>query len=95
MTNLDSILYQVAKPARYSGGEWNSTVKDWDKTPIRIALAFPDLYDLGMSNMAIPILYDIFNRQPDVLAERVYAPWTDMAALLKSSSWSQWLVLRR
>jgi len=84
LTYLDNILPQVTKPARYTGGEWNSTVKDWDKTPIRIALSFPDTYEIGMSNIALPILYDLLNRQPDVLAERVYAPWIDMAAAMQN-----------
>ena len=84
MTYLDNILHQVTKPARYTGGEWNSVVKDWDKTPIKIALAYPDLYEIGMSNMALPILYDLLNSQPDVLAERVYAPWVDMEAVMRS-----------
>ncbi len=85
VTQLDSILYQVTKPARYTGGEWNSIVKDWAKTPIRIALIYPDLYEIGMSNMALPILYDLLNRQPDILAERAYAPWHDMAAAMKQA----------
>ncbi len=85
MTNLDSILHQVQKPARYTGGEWNSIVKDWDSTPIKFALTYPDLYEIGMSNMALPILYDRLNRQPDVLAERVYAPWSDMAAVMRQT----------
>jgi radical SAM family uncharacterized protein len=84
LTYLNDILYQVTKPARYTGGEWNSVVKDWDKTSIRIALAYPDLYEIGMSNMALPILYDLFNSQADVLAERVYAPWPDMEAVLQT-----------
>ena len=81
--SLDSILYQVSKPARYTGGEWNSVIKDWESTPSRIALAFPDTYEIGMSNLALPILYKILNDQPDVLAERVYAPWIDMEALMR------------
>ncbi|MCL0046368.1 TIGR03960 family B12-binding radical SAM protein [Dehalococcoidales bacterium] len=85
MTYPTNILYQVTKPARYTGGEWNSQVKDWDKTYIKIALAYPDLYEIGMSNMALPILYELFNRQPDVLAERVYAPWVDMEAVMKKA----------
>jgi radical SAM family uncharacterized protein len=83
MNALDDILHQVSKPARYTGGEWNSIAKDWRATPIRIALAFPDVYEVGMSNLALPILYKILNDQPDVLAERVYAPWMDMEALLR------------
>jgi radical SAM family uncharacterized protein len=85
LTYPDEILYQVTRPARYTGGEWNSITKDWDKTPLRIALAYPDLYEIGMSNMALPILYDILNRRPDVLAERVFAPWPDMAAQLRAN----------
>jgi radical SAM family uncharacterized protein len=81
----DNILHQVTKPARYTGGEWNSIIKDWDKTNIKFALCYPDLYEIGMSNMALPILYDILNRQPDVLAERVYAPWTDMEAAMRAA----------
>ena len=83
MTYPDSILYQVTKPARYTGSEWNCIIKDWDKTALKIALCYPDVYEIGMSNMALPILYDIFNRQPDVLAERVYAPWTDMETAMR------------
>jgi radical SAM family uncharacterized protein len=80
---LDDILFQVQKPARYTGNEWNSVIKDWDKTSIRIALAFPDIYEIGMSNLALPILYQILNDQPDTLAERVYAPWVDLEAALR------------
>jgi radical SAM family uncharacterized protein len=83
LTYPDSILYQVTKPARYTGGEWNSIIKDWDKTSIKFALCYPDVYEIGMSNMALPILYDILNRQPDILAERVYAPWIDMEAAMR------------
>jgi radical SAM family uncharacterized protein len=82
---LDDILYQVKRPARYTGNEWNSIVKDWDSVPIHIALAYPDAYEIGMSNMAIPILYDILNKQPDVVAERVFAPWIDMAAAMRQA----------
>jgi len=85
LTYPDSILYQVSKPARYTGGEWNSVVKDWDKTALRFALCYPDTYEIGMSNMALPILYEILNSQPDVLAERVYAPWVDMEAALRAA----------
>jgi radical SAM family uncharacterized protein len=79
----NDIMHRVVKPARYTGGEWNSVVKDWEKTPLKIALAYPDTYEIGMSNMAVPILYEIINGQPDALAERVYAPWTDMEAVLR------------
>ncbi len=80
---LDRILPTVSRPARYTGAEWNSVVKDWSKIDLKIALAFPDVYDLGMSNLGMMILYDIVNRQPDLLAERVFAPWTDMEAAMR------------
>jgi radical SAM family uncharacterized protein len=86
MHNLEDILYDVSRPARYSGGEWNSRIKDWRAAPVRIALAFPDVYEIGMSNLALPILYKIINDQPDALAERVYAPWVDMEALLRQNN---------
>ena len=84
MAYPENILYQVTKPARYTGGEWNSIIKEWESTAIKIALTYPDLYEIGMSNMALPILYELLNTQPDVLAERVYAPWIDMEAVLRA-----------
>ncbi len=81
---LDRNLLKVEKPARYIGGELNSVVKDWDRVPVKVALAFPELYDLGMSNLGMAILYDILNKQEDVLAERAYAPWPDMESLMRS-----------
>ena len=83
MVNLDGILYKVTKPARYTGGEWNSVVKDWEMAQIRLALSYPDLYEIGMSNLGLAIIYDLLNRQPDVLAERVFAPWVDMEAEMR------------
>ncbi|MEI2689023.1 MAG: hypothetical protein V9H69_04645 [Anaerolineae bacterium] len=82
---LERTLLRVQKPARYTGGEWNSTAKEWDAIPQRVALAFPDIYDLGMSNLGLAILYDQINQRPDMLAERVYAPWTDMEAELRGA----------
>jgi radical SAM family uncharacterized protein len=85
MNQLDDILFQVGKPARYTGGEWHSITKDWSLTDIKFALSYPDLYDIGMSNMAVPILYEILNNMPDVLAERVYTPWKDMEKALRTA----------
>jgi len=82
LTELDRILYRVARPARYTGNEWNSVSKDWAATPLRIVLCYPDSYEIGMSALAIPILYEILNRRPDTLAERVFTPEPDMSAAL-------------
>ena len=85
MSYPNNILRKVIKPARYTGNEWNSVVKDWDKTDIKVALSYPDSYEVGMSNMALPILYELLNSQPDVLAERVFAPWIDMQEIMLAS----------
>ena len=85
ITGLDGILPRVSKPARYAGGEWNAVVKDWDGTPLRVALAYPDVYEIGMSNLGLAILYDILNRQPDVVCERVFAPWADMEEAMRQA----------
>lgn len=82
---LEKILPTVQKPGRYAGGELNQVVKDWSQTPLRVLLAFPDVYDLGMSNLGLAILYDILNREPDVVAERVFSPWPDMEEAMRLS----------
>ncbi len=76
-------LLQVEKPGRYVGGEYNSVVKAWHDIDIKVALAFPDIYDLGMSNLGIMNLYHQVNLQPDMLAERVFSPWLDMEDLMR------------
>ncbi|MGC8787740.1 MAG: TIGR03960 family B12-binding radical SAM protein [Anaerolineae bacterium] len=82
---LDRILPTVAKPGRYSGNEWNSVRKDWSQAKVKVALAYPDVYEVGMSNLGLAILYDLLNQQPEVLAERVYAPWLDMEQSMRQA----------
>ncbi|HEX9922435.1 MAG TPA: TIGR03960 family B12-binding radical SAM protein [Anaerolineae bacterium] len=84
---LDRTLATVQKPARYIGGEYNSVVKDWSDPKIlsRVALVFPDVYDLGMSNLGLAILYDLLNQRDDILAERAYIPWPDMEAAMREA----------
>jgi len=86
MMRLDDILPLVTRPARYTGGEWNSIVKDWDAVDVRMALVYPDLYEIGMSNLGLSILYDLVNREPKALVERAYAPWVDMEAEMRKAS---------
>ncbi|MCO6452128.1 MAG: TIGR03960 family B12-binding radical SAM protein [Caldilineales bacterium] len=81
---LERVLEQVRQPTRYTGGEWNSIVKNWAGVTSRVALVFPDTYELGMSNLGLAILYDGLNKREDVLAERVYAPWVDMEAEMRA-----------
>lgn len=73
---------RVAKPARYLGGEYQSVVKD--AATSRICLAFPDVYDIGMSHLGTKIIYSLLNAHPDIACERTFAPWLDMEAELRS-----------
>ena len=83
-TKLDRILLQVQKPGRYVGGELNSLLKNWDSVAVRVAFIFPDIYDIGVSNVGLKILYDQVNQRDDALAERAYAPWLDMEARMRA-----------
>jgi radical SAM family uncharacterized protein len=80
---LEEILLSVQKPARYVGSEWNAVHKDWDRVDVTFALAFPDLYEVGMSHLGLQILYHELNRREDTLAERVFAPAPDLEAVLR------------
>lgn len=77
------ILSSVQKPARYTGGEFGSIVKPAEEVETTIALAFPDVYEVGMSYLGFKILYHLLNKQDGVAAERVYAPWIDMEAKMR------------
>ena len=79
----DEILLSIDKAARYIGGEYNSVMKDPEKVDIRFAMCFPDVYEIGMSNLGMMILYNMFNERPDTWCERVFSPWTDMDAALR------------
>jgi len=81
---LEKILQQVQKPGRYTGGEWNAIRKDPAEAKLKVALAFPDLYEVGMSYLGQKILYYVLNSRPEVLAERVFAPWPDFEHALSS-----------
>ncbi len=80
----DDILMKIEKPERYIGHEVNSVVKDRDSVKVRFAMCFPDVYEIGMSHLGIQILYDMFNSMEDVWCERVYSPWLDLDAIMRS-----------
>lgn len=80
---LDNILSQIQKPARYIGEEWNVCKKDFERAYIRFALCFPDLYELGMSNLGIRIIYGLLNSIGDVCGERFFSPALDMEEILR------------
>ena len=82
----DEILLSVDKAARYIGGEVNSVMKDKDKVTTRVAFCFPDVYEIGMSNLGMMLLYNMFNKRPDVWCERVYSPWLDLDKLMREQN---------
>lgn len=81
-----AILSKVLKPARYTGHEWNSVSKDVNTELVSFVLAMPDVYEVGMSNLGLKILYQVLNNRVDTFAERVYAPWVDMEAEMRAAN---------
>jgi radical SAM family uncharacterized protein len=86
---LEPLLAQVRKPVQYTGGEVNSVVKDWDQAQVHWALAYPDAYEVGQPNQGLAILYELLNEQDWCLAERTFAVWPDLAALMRSNALPQ------
>jgi radical SAM family uncharacterized protein len=80
---LEALLPRVAKPVQYVGGELNARVKPWDGAQVRWALMYPDAYEVGLPNQGIQILYEVLNERSDALAERCYAVWPDLEALMR------------
>ncbi|NUS03234.1 MAG: TIGR03960 family B12-binding radical SAM protein [Nonomuraea sp.] len=89
---LEALLPKVQKPIQYVGGELNSTVKDWDSADVRWALMYPDAYEVGLPNQGVAILYEIINELPRTLAERTYAVWPDLEALMRAEGVPQFTV---
>ena len=83
----DEILMQVDKAARYIGGEINAVMKEKEKISIRFAMCFPDVYEIGMSNLGMMILYDQFNQREDIWCERVFSPWPDLDAIMRKEKY--------
>src|SRR5262245_7765896 len=89
---LEPLLPQVSKPIQYVGGELGATVKDWSAATVRWVLMYPDAYEVGLPNQGVQILYEVLNEQPDVLAERTYAVWPDLEALMREHGVPQFTV---
>ena len=98
---LEPLLERVTRPIQYVGGEVNSTLKDWDcgghglggaDLTGRWALMYPDVYEIGLPNQGVMILYEVLNERPDALAERTYAVWSDMERELRSAGLPQFTV---
>jgi len=81
--DIEKLLENVQRPARYIGSEWNVVKKDFDACSVKVALCFPDAYEIGMSHLGFKILYHLLNEQKGVVCERVFTPWFDMQEVLK------------
>ncbi len=77
------VLMRVEKPARYLGNEMNATIKELKPGMTRFVMCFPDVYEVGMSHLGLPILYDMLNTDPDIWCERVYSPWPDLDKVMR------------
>jgi radical SAM family uncharacterized protein len=80
---LEPLLPRISKPVQYVGGELNARIKPWDDATVRWALMYPDAYEVGLPNQGVQILYEILNERADALAERCYAVWPDLEALMR------------
>ena len=87
---IQRILPKVQKPARYTGGEYNEIKKDLNEVRVRVAFCFPDTYEIGMSNVGMRILYGVMNQMDGVWCERVFAPWSDMEAVMQEEDMPLW-----
>jgi radical SAM family uncharacterized protein len=89
---LEQLLPRVSKPIQYVGGELGASVKPWESAAVRWVLMYPDAYEVGLPNQGVQILYEVLNEQPDVLAERTYAVWSDLEALMREHKVPQFTV---
>ncbi|GIJ49706.1 B12-binding domain-containing radical SAM protein [Virgisporangium aliadipatigenens] len=89
---LEALLPRISKPIQYVGGELGAVVKEWDAAAVRWVLMYPDAYEVGLPNQGVQILYEVLNEQPDVLAERTYAVWPDLEALMREHGVPQFSV---
>ena len=92
---MQRLLPQVQKPARYTGGEYNQILKNRNDVEVRVAFCFPDTYEIGMSNLGMSILYGVMNQIEWVGCERVFAPWGDMDALMRENNFPLWALESR
>lgn len=86
----DELLFQVNKPGQYLGNEWGAARRDFSTAEVRLCLAFPDIYELGMSNFGQRILYQIVNNRPELMCDRTYAPGSDLEEILRKRNLPLW-----
>ena len=87
---ISSVLKSVEKPGRYSGGEYGAVIKDKNAVKARFAFAFPDTYEIGMSNLGMRLLYGALNAEEDIWCERVFCPWVDMQQKMREMDIPLW-----
>ena len=80
------LFYNLEKPSRYLGNEYNMIRKKWTKTILKFLLVFPDIYDIGMSHLGLKILYEEINKHEEFLAERAFLPWTDLVEIMEKEN---------
>ena len=85
---LEQHLPYVNSPSQYIGGEWNAIRKDPEKVEIQVAIAFPDVYKIGMAHLGMQIFYGQLNERSDALCERIFAPWPDLEARMRENRMS-------
>ena len=89
---LERLLPFVMKPIQYVGGEVNAVTKPWEDVTVHWALMYPDAYEVGAPNQGVQILYEVINERDDALAERTYAVWPDLEALMRTHEVPQFTV---
>jgi len=87
---IERLLDRVRRPSRYIGREIHEVRKDLAETKLRLCLAFPEVYEIGMSHLGMRILYDLINREPEMYLERAFCPWTDMEHLMRAENVPLW-----
>jgi len=87
---VEDLLFRVNKPGQYLGNEWGAYLKDFDAADVRLCLAFPDIYELGMSNFGQRILYQIVNKRAEFMCDRTYAPVSDLELLMRERNIPLW-----
>lgn len=92
---VDDLILAAQKPSRYAGGEWNAIHKSLPDAAVTWALCFPDLYEVGMSNLGFRVLYHVLNQRPDVACERAFMPWEDMEARMRATRTPLWSIESR
>jgi len=88
--DIEPLLRKVTRPARYTGGEWNAWPRPWEEAHLRVLLAYPDVYEVGMTCPLLHALYQLLNALPSVTCHRAFAPWPDMETAMREAGVPLW-----